>query len=516
MSDTLTPNLGLKKPVYDGSEETWGYSLNDNADILDAVLATTGASAKFLPLAGGTMTGGLTLPNDPSTPLGAATKQYVDAHAVADAPSDGNLYGRLSGAWQAAVPIAGGTMTGALVLSGDPSAASQAATKNYVDTHATPGNAVVSATPPTLPIPGQLWWDTVSGQMFLSYTDVNSTQWVVANSQPTGIPDAPNDANTYARHAAAWVPAVSAATAGNNVGRNLLHNGLMNVSQRGAGPWTASAAFTADRWQLALAGDTANVGIASFSDANRASIGDEAAIYALSITFTGTAGGGAYTVISQHIETVRRLSGKTVTLSFWASASAALNLSVALAQVFGTGGSPSAAVSTAYQTVAITTAWGTRYTMTFVLPSTSGKTFGTNAGTDFTQIGFYFSQAGGNPGVQSGSVSFWGVQLELGGTATPLEKLDPRVDMANCQRFYQYGALLFGGYATTGVQLFGSSLFPVVMRSTPTMAQSSGNTINNISSFLLGSSQFACWVNGNAAATGAWTMLVNFTASADL
>lgn len=68
----------------------------------------------------------------------AANKTYVDGHAggggLADAPSDGTLYGRESAAWVNAVPLAGGIMTGLLTLSGVPSATNGAATKGYVDT----------------------------------------------------------------------------------------------------------------------------------------------------------------------------------------------------------------------------------------------------------------------------------------------------------------------------------------------------------------------------------------------
>ncbi len=66
---------------------------------------------------GDTMTGALILNAnpDPSTPFGAATKQYVDA---------------MNGL---KINKAGDTMTGALVLNGDPSAALGAATKQYVD-----------------------------------------------------------------------------------------------------------------------------------------------------------------------------------------------------------------------------------------------------------------------------------------------------------------------------------------------------------------------------------------------
>lgn len=74
--------------------------------------------ATKLPLAGGTLTGPLTLSADPTTVLQAATKQYVDAHTVPDTTK---------------VPLAGGTMTGSLVLAGTPTSALQAATKQYVD-----------------------------------------------------------------------------------------------------------------------------------------------------------------------------------------------------------------------------------------------------------------------------------------------------------------------------------------------------------------------------------------------
>ena len=70
-----------------------------------------GASGDFLPLSGGTMTGPITLAADPSTAMQAATKQYADKM----------------------LPLAGGTMTGALTLPADPTSDMQAATKKYVD-----------------------------------------------------------------------------------------------------------------------------------------------------------------------------------------------------------------------------------------------------------------------------------------------------------------------------------------------------------------------------------------------
>jgi hypothetical protein len=74
------------------------------------------ADATKLDLAGGTLTGALTLAGAPTANLHAATKKYVD---------DG-LALKLA--------LAGGTLTGALILAGDPTTGLQAATKNYVDT----------------------------------------------------------------------------------------------------------------------------------------------------------------------------------------------------------------------------------------------------------------------------------------------------------------------------------------------------------------------------------------------
>lgn len=53
--------------------------------------AQTNIGGPFLPLSGGTLTGALLLNADPSQPLGAATKQYVDA-AISTGASGAVLY----------------------------------------------------------------------------------------------------------------------------------------------------------------------------------------------------------------------------------------------------------------------------------------------------------------------------------------------------------------------------------------------------------------------------------------
>jgi hypothetical protein len=112
-------------------------------DLLEEAVTNPEGSV-FVPLAGGVMTGQLTLPGDPTAPLSAATKRYVDANAggggLIDAPLDGNIYGRHDGAWQnlttgagAFLPLSGGALTGMLSLAGAPTSPAHAATKAYVD-----------------------------------------------------------------------------------------------------------------------------------------------------------------------------------------------------------------------------------------------------------------------------------------------------------------------------------------------------------------------------------------------
>jgi hypothetical protein len=62
-----------------------------------------------------------------------------------------------------------------------------------------PARAILSATAPSPATPGDLWWDTVSGQLFVFYRDLSSSQWVPATNQPApaavAVPPAPVPAN---------------------------------------------------------------------------------------------------------------------------------------------------------------------------------------------------------------------------------------------------------------------------------------------------------------------------------
>ena len=376
----------------------------------------------------------------------------------------------------------------------------------------------IGDTPPVSPMAGELWWDSTGGQLFVWYADPNTSQWVIANSGPIAS-DAPNDARTYARQSRAWTDITATAAASpNNVGRNLLHNPLMAVSQRGAGPWTTNNSYTVDRWQLTLISDAASVTQQALIDADRTQIGDENATYCFRNSFTGNAAAGAYNNVQQGIEDVRRLAGKTVTVSFYAQAvSGTPKLGVSIDQGFGPGGS--AAVNNAGQSVTLSTSW-TRYSLTFAIPSAVGKTIGSTPGGNW--LIFWFSSGStnatrsGNIGVQSGTANIWGVQLEIGSVATPLDYGGSYADQLRaCQRYYQTGTAGFFGYGTTGLGLGYRHPFQVTMRALPAITNA-GSPTNASLSITATSQATELNIFLTVTATGAASWQGAFTASADL
>ena len=297
---------------------------------------------------------------------------------------------------------------------------------------------------------------------------------------------------------------------------------MFNVQQRGSGPFTANG-NNIDRWFTAASGGTFQVNAASLTDGNRASIGDESAIFAHYNNFTGGSGATNYLYTIQSIEGVARLSNTTVTLSFWATVgSGSLKLGASLDQYFGSGGSPSPQSNGNGQAVTLTTT-PTRYVLTFNLPSIAGKTLGTNGG-DCTNLNFWYSSGAnnaaraGNIGVQAGIIWYWGVQLEIGSQATPLEKPDRATELANCQRFYQNGSFLIAGWIGAANITVGSEwTFSVPMRATPTLTWVDSSTPGMTTTRnLIADSGLCIRTFGQASGPGGFIWAGTYSASADL
>ena len=309
--------------------------------------------------------------------------------------------------------------------------------------------------------------------------------------------------------------AVAGATgsAVNNKGRNFVHNPLFNIWQRSGGPYTTDG-YTLDRWKVTHSGsDTYSISRLTLTDADRAAIGDEAFQYALRNAFVGNAAAGSANFITHGIEDVRRLSGKTVTISFWARASAPLTLRGLLYQVMGTGGSPSPGVQVGTHDYAITTAWQRFTAWTIAIPSVSGMTTGTN-GDSNTSLIFYYSSQGAF--VQSGTIDITGIQIEPGTAATPLDKPEPEADFRNCERFYQIVGIYLGIFNTgVGQAAGGSANFRTLMRGAPSLAVA----FNASSNFTVGApglqSSVGVFMAGSSAASGNTSINLTIACSAE-
>ena len=313
---------------------------------------------------------------------------------------------------------------------------------------------------------------------------------------------------------------------GNNIGRNYIHNAQFNINQRGATSYTQTPpwmVYCPDRWAMILGntGDSGTLNWLEVSDGGRATIGDESAeMFAQVQNFVGGSGATNVVMFVQRIEDVYRLANKTCMLSFWAYAgTAGLRVGVSWGQDFGAGGSPSAAVSANAAVVTLSTLW-VRYTVPITFPSVAGMVLGTTPNTSYSQISFWLScppantasyPISGNLGAQSGSASFWGVQLELGSSATPLEHRDPELDLALCQRFFLATFFSIGTYNEGGQNSAYVQPFPVVMRAGPTLVPSNTSIFNgtpilqsNNTGMSVGvavTTQAVAWYNGDVIAS---------------
>lgn len=319
--------------------------------------------------------------------------------------------------------------------------------------------------------------------------------------------------------------ATSGAGFANAAGRNLVHNPLFQVAQRGVGPFTV-AGNCIDRWFMNFVNGTMSTSQVVLTDADRAAIGDEAAKYGLQSVFTGGGAAASATQIQQAMEDVRRTANKTITVSFWAkAASGTPKIGVGATQFFGGGGSPSAAVNITAIPVTISTTFA-RYSVTLTIPSIAGKILGTDGADQFDPTFWYSSGSTNNTlaggiGVQSGTITLWGVQCEIGNLLTPLEKPDIATDLMNCCRFYQLSLILatYPAAGLPGVGMYGTAYLSP-MRVLPLVAIVA-NSSSNVSGLTLvadggANNNIIVYASATATASGACTLNVVFSASADL
>jgi hypothetical protein len=272
----------------------WTITLNDGGSPANFTIDHYDASGALIehPIAIDGTNGDVTLTHDPTQPLGAVTKRYVDAEieaigGIPEAPIDLNVYGR--------------------------------------------GNATWRVVPPEAPIDGQLYARSVLA-------------W-----RPTPIQsDAPNDGNAYARQGGVWTAAVTGGpylplTGGTIVGsltvsqvltvlgsNSMVLNAVTNGQQRAI----LAQQNGVTRWQMILADQTPESGSNAGSNFSLNPIGDSGtmlpmalginratsqATFGAPITVQGPAGNLPALTISKATSSPAAIMGQTTAgLARWA------------------------------------------------------------------------------------------------------------------------------------------------------------------------------------------------------
>jgi hypothetical protein len=268
--------------------------------------------------------------------------------------------------------------------------------------------------------------------------------------------------------------------------RNKIINGSFDIWQRGTSGFTNLVnGYCADRWAYNYnTTDTVTFSRQIFTPGQTDVPGEPTYFIRATITGGNTEGVNDF---RQRVEGVRTLAGKTVTLSYWIRGSTPATLSgnrARVIQFFGSGGSPSSAVETSFNTaIAITTSWQ-KIVRTVTLPSITGKTIGTD-GNDYIDVIL------GLPIRTTMTVDIAQVQLEEGPVATPFEQRPIGTELSLCQRYYHRTTIGPGwnplatvaNVVATGAA-FGTNThfwvqFPVTMRTTPIADFSAASTFQH-------------------------------------
>ena len=250
---------------------------------------------------------------------------------------------------------------------------------------------------------------------------------------------------------------------------NLIINGAMTVAQRGTSVVgkTGASYQTCDRWLTNASGSTYNQSqeIVPLGD----SIVGQFKYFLRHEVTTGANNAG----LIYRIEGVQSVPEGTVTLSFYAKGTNPNSgeLDINVFQRFGTGGTPSAEVTSLASNITLTTSWQ-RFTIQITVPSLSGKTLGTN-NDNYYMIQFF--QPNGDASTDAWTLDITGVQLEVGSTASSFAHEDYSDTLRKCQRYFEIGQskVWVGGATASGIAVYVPH--KVTKRADPSIVVTSGS-----------------------------------------
>lgn len=322
--------------------------------------------------------------------------------------------------------------------------------------------------------------------------------------------------------------------------KNLLHNGAMQVHQRGtsAAGKTVSDYYTADRWRVGLS----NLGTWTQSIENDAPTGSGFR-KSLKMLITANAespnpGAADYAFVyqiieGQNLQSVKKgtASAEPLTLSFWTKSNKTGVYTVLLQDVTNSrqvGATYTVDASATWEQQTITFPADTtgaignvdtgEFNVVFGLAYGSNRTSGTLPATWTATATTDFGP--GQTNLADTNNNYWmmtGAQLEVGSASTGYEFKDYGTELRECQRYYEVGTVNSLGYGLAGNYAGQLVSYAVTKRSASvTMTQTS--TVNVNCGATPGSVSYA---NGfmtyrTVTATTAYQFTETWTASADL
>lgn len=286
---------------------------------------------------------------------------------------------------------------------------------------------------------------------------------------------------------------------------SVLINGTFDVWQRGNSFVGITVAYTADRWRADAALGNADVTRQAFALGQTVVPGEPR----YHLRYQQTVTSGTNPTLQHRIEHVQRWEGMFV-ISAWLKADVAISVAVSLIQHFGSGGTPSPDVATSAPSWNVGTTWQ-RFTAVITVPSTAGKTLGTN-GDDY--LALYL----GLPTNSFYTLDLAQVSLCPGQIpASPPKRLSA-AELALCQRYYLTGATGLSGYSNASYPHQVAFQFPQRMRAAPTIT-----TLLSGSSGMAGSVAYsnikedsANWVRSKDGAAGMFFQNILYAAAAEL
>jgi len=371
---------------------------------------------------------------------------------VASATDTGGPYLSVAAGASTYLPLAGGTMTGLVTLSGPPSNPLHAATKAYVD-------------------------------------------------------------------AGAFVPVAGGANTGLN--DNRLVNGDIRIDQRNAGASGTATGYTVDRWAFGS-------NLTTKGNWQRYAGGPATLGFPYCLAFNSTS---AYSSVStdyfQFSQTIEAdaisdfawgtAGAQPITLSFLAFSSLTGAFSGCISNYNTTRSYPfSFSLSTANTWTKITLTIPGDTAGTWVTSGNGGSLivhFDLGSGSTFRgpanawASANYVGVTGSISVVATNAATFYltGVKLEIGSVATPFNRQSLAKSLADCQRYYQqYAAayLVTQGYNASPGPVYNTFVFPVVMRTGPTVTFVSPTYSNASNLVLSGADATAMLTQMNITATG--------------